>query len=494
MILHMRLMTSWMRVLHNSLYRSTKNSKLNRYSLKKILFRRKIGTRMKQVTEKLDAVAAERSKFHLRDMVVDKSIEFAASRDNGSILNAFRVVYGREEDAEEIVDILVNQVNDNEEITILPVIGAGGLGKTTLVRLVYNDQRVVEHFDKMIWVCVSDNFDLTTLLKAMIEFAAESAATDLANLDTLQHRLREFLNPKKYLLVLDDVWNENQAKWSELKNVLACGSTGSSIIVTTRLKEVADIMGTLPAHHLSRLSDEQCWMLLKERAFGQEKEEYPNLEAIGKQIVNKCGGVPVAKVLGGLLRFKREETEWIKVKESEIWELPENRILPALRLSYHHLPLALRQCFAYCAVFPRESRIEKGELIFMWMAHGYISPKGALEMEDVGNNICDELVLRSLLQYDSRDADEKTLIMHNLVRDLAQSIMENKIPGVQVQRANVGSASDHSKIREVNLGKKFIAFLKGNQSEMDMSFILNNFFRLRILDASRTRINELSSA
>ncbi|KAL7159861.1 hypothetical protein ABFS83_01G055400 [Erythranthe nasuta] len=471
------------------------NSRLSRYSLKTILFRRKIGRRMKQVTEKLDAVAAERSKFHLRDMAVDKSIEFAATRETGSILNVSHLVYGREKDAEEIVDILVNQVNDNQEITILPVIGVGGLGKTTFAQLVYNDQRVVEHFDKSIWVCVSDNFDLKTLLKAMIESAAESAS-DLTNLDTLQHRLREFLNPKKYLLVLDDVWNENQEKWSELKNVLACGLAGSSIIVTTRLKKVADIMGTLPSHHLPRLSDEQCWMLLKERAFGQEKEEYPNLEVIGKRIVNKCAGVPLAaKALGGLLRFKREEKDWVYVEESEIWELPEEDtlILPALRLSYHHLPLALRQCFAYCAVFPKDSCIEKEELIFFWMAHGYISRKGVLEMEDVGNNICNELVSRSLLQYDGQDADEKTLIMHDLVHDLAQSIMENKIPGVQVQKTNVISASD-SKIREVNLRRKFVAFPKSNQSEMDMSFILKNLFRLRILDASWTRINELSSA
>ncbi|KAL7122659.1 hypothetical protein ACP275_01G057100 [Erythranthe tilingii] len=115
-----------------------RNSKLNRYSVKKILFRYKIGRRMKQVTAKLDAVAAERSKFHLREMVVDKSIEFSATRETGSVLNESRFIYGREEDAEKIVDILVNQVvNDNEEISVLPIVGVGGLGKTTLAQLVY---------------------------------------------------------------------------------------------------------------------------------------------------------------------------------------------------------------------------------------------------------------------------------------------------------------------------------------------------------------------
>ncbi|KAL9177423.1 hypothetical protein ABFS82_01G056900 [Erythranthe guttata] len=325
----------------------------------------------------------------------------------------------------------------------------------------------------------------------MIESGGGSAS-DLVHLDALQRRLWEMLNNKRYLLVLDDVWNEDQEKWFGLKKVVARGSMGSSIIVTTRLKKVADIMGTLPPHQLAGLSDEQCWMLLQERAFGQEKNEYPNLEAIGKQIVRKCDGVPMAaKALGGLLRFQRKETEWIYVKESKIWELPETLILPALRLSYHHLPLSLRQCFAYCAVFPKDTRIRKKELIFMWMAHGYISSKGALEVEDVGDQICDELVLRSLLQY-VIDPNQTTVVMHDLVHDLAESIMENKIPGIQVQR-KVTSASN-SKIRQVNLRENLIAFPTSNECEMDMSFILNNFLRLRILDANKTRINELSSA
>ncbi|KAL7122734.1 hypothetical protein ACP275_01G062300 [Erythranthe tilingii] len=468
-----------------------KNSKFDRYSLKHIMFRREAGRKMKHVTEKLDEIAAERAKFHLHEMAIEKTNEFAATRETGSTMNESHLVYGREDDTEKVVDILVNQVNGNQEISILPIIGVGGVGKTTFAQLVYNDKRVIKHFDKLIWVCVSDNFDVKTLVKAMIE-SGDGSASDLVHLDALQRQLWEMLNNKRYLIVLDDVWNEDQEKWYELRKVLARGSTGSSIIVTTRLKKVADIMKTLPPHHLNELSVEHCWKLMRERAFGQEEEEYPSLEAIGKQIVNKCAGVPLAaKALGGLLRFKRTEKEWIYVKESKIWELPETLILPALRLSYHHLPLSLRQCFAYCAVFPKDTRIRKKELIFMWMAHGYISSNGAFEVEDVGNQICDELVLRSLLHYDT-DPNQPTLVMHDFVHDLAESIMENKIPRVQVQR-KVTRASN-SKIRQVNLREKLIAFPTSNECEMDMSFILNNFLRLRILDASQTRTNKLSSA
>ncbi|KAL7159859.1 hypothetical protein ABFS83_01G055200 [Erythranthe nasuta] len=462
-----------------------------------IKFRHQIGRRMRQVTKDIVEVNAERKMFSLQEMTIERPIDAATStiRETGSILTESHQIYGRDADAKKIVDILVNQVKENQEISVLPIIGVGGQGKTTLAQLVYNDQRVIDSFDKRIWVSVSDNFNLKTLLKAMIE-SGKANASDLVNLDTLQRHMWKLMNNKRYLLILDDIWNEDQDKWSELRKVLACGSTGSSIIVTTCLKKVADIMGTLPAHQLTQLSDEQCWMLLREHAFGQEKEEYPNLEAIGKQIVKKCDGVPmVTKALGGLLRYKREETEWICVKESEIWELPEEEtlILPALRLSYHHLPLPLRQCFAYCAVFPKDSRIKKEELIFMWMAHGYISSKAALEVDDVGNQICDELVLRSLLQY-VPDTNKTILIMHDLVHDLAESILENKIPGVQVQR-KVRSVSN-SKIRQVNLRKKLIAFPTSNQHASmtginELSSAISHLKHLRHLDLSGTEIRTL---
>lgn len=472
-----------------------KNSKSSRYGLKKILFRHKIGRRMKEVTGKLDMIAAEREQFHLREMGIERKSNYAAARETGSVLNQSEQIYGRDKEKEEIVDILVNHVKDCEQLSVLPIIGIGGLGKTTLAQLVFNDENVDEHFDMKLWVCVSDNFDLKVLIKAMIESATgKGSSSDLAYLDALQRGLWELLNQKRYLLVLDDVWNDDQEKWSMLKNAVACGSKGATIVVTTRLKKVVDIMGTLPPHHLAELSQENCWLLFKERAFGQEKEENPNLERIGKQIVKKCGGVPLAaKALGGLVRFKRTEKEWLRILDSELWNLPqeETLLLPALQLSYHHLPLELRLCFTSCAVFPKDTVIYKEELIFLWMANGYISSNGTLEEEDIGNEIWNELVLRSLFQDVRKDDGGTTFTMHDLVHDLAQSMMENKVPGIPAQFND--KYASKSKIRQVHLQNHRVAFPSSIRLEIDLSFSLMKLNSLRTLDASWTRIDNIPS-
>ncbi|XP_042496364.1 putative disease resistance protein RGA4 [Macadamia integrifolia] len=411
------------------------HSFLSWFNFEQLVFRLKIGHRIKDIRERFDDIADARAKFHLnpRGIVLEGSVVESSERETSSILTTEHPVYGREEIKEEIVKVLVDNIS-NPNLLVYPIIGMGGLGKTTLAQLVYNDERVKNHFESRNWVCVSDDFDVKRLTRAIIE-SIDRKACDLTELDPMQSRLREMLSGKRYLLVLDDVWSEDQEKWERVKSSLTCGNEGCVILVTTRIEKVASIMGTFPANHLKELSEDDCWALFKQRAFGssgREGQNAANLVMIGKEIVKKCGGLPLAaKALGGLLRFKHSETEWLFVRDNEIWDLPEdegNTILPALRLSYNHLPSYLKQCFSYCSIFPKDYVIEKENLMYLWMANGFIPSKGEMELEDIGNEIFNELLWRSFFQDAVKDAGGNVLRckMHDLVHDLACFVMDDE--------------------------------------------------------------------
>ncbi|XP_010088666.2 putative disease resistance protein RGA3, partial [Morus notabilis] len=412
-------------------------SSLSCFNPMNVLFRYKIANKMKEIGDRLDQIASERMNFHLRETVGERREKFGLRerRQTGSIVTEPHV-YGREEDKEKIVGFLLNDERNCEDLSIYSIVGLGGMGKTTLAQLAFNDERVDKHFEVKMWVCVSEDFDVKRLVKAIIESATKTGCEAL-DMDPLQRRLQDILKRKRFLLVLDDVWNEDQEQWDKLKYVLACGSNGASIVVTTRLKKVASFMGTVPMHYLSGLSEYDCWLLFKQRAFANQREELPNLVKIGKEIVRKCKGVPLAaKALGGLMRFKTEEHEWLSVMQSEFWNLPqdESSILPALRLSYFNLPIEQRRCFAYCAVFPKDYKIGKERLIHLWMANGLISSKRGLDAEDIGDEILDELYWRSFIQDIVKDSfdDISSFRMHDLVHDLAQSIVEDECRIVEV--------------------------------------------------------------
>ncbi|KAH0646755.1 hypothetical protein KY290_034392 [Solanum tuberosum] len=457
-----------------------KQTKYGSYHPKAIAFRYKIGKRMKEMMEKLDAIAAERSKFHLEKRTIERE---AARRETGFVLTGPEP-YGRDKEKNKIVKILTNKVCDVQELSVLPILGMGGLGKTTLAQMVFNDPRVTEHFDPKIWICVSEDFDEKKLIKAIVESIEGKPLGDDMDLAPLQKKLQDMLNGKRYFLVLDDVWNENQEKWDKIKAVLKVGARGASVLATTRLKRVGSIMGTLQPYELSNLSQEDCWLLFMKRAFENQEKINPNLVAIGKEIVKKSGGVPLAaKTLGGLLRFEEQEREWEHIRDSEIWNLPqdESSILPALRLSYHHLPLDLRQCFAYCAVFPKDTEMKKENLISLWMAHGFLLSKGK-ELEDEGNDVWKKLCLRSFFQDIEVKNDETYFKMHDLIHDLATSLF-------------TGSASSNN-IREINV--------KGYPHMMSIGFAkvvssyspshLEKFVSLRVLNLSNLRLEHLPSS
>ncbi|KAL3812682.1 hypothetical protein ACJIZ3_013950 [Penstemon smallii] len=447
--------TNWLRKLKNAAYDAEnildqiateslrrnldsergKHHKLNAFlSLRNpLLFRFKVAHKVKNVKERLDAIAEERLKFHLREgVLIDNQVVgyLVENRQTSSLVNESEI-YGRREEKEIIIEKLLESRHDQDQqnLSVYAICGMGGIGKTTLAQLVYNDERVESHFELRIWVCVSDDFSVHRLVRAIIE-SVGGGGSNISELDPLQRLLKEKLRGRRYLLVFDDVWNENYLMWEGLKETLICGSKGSVLMVTTRIEKVAMMMATISVHHLRFLSEDDSWSLFGKRAFATGVNEDENLIEIGKGIVRKCGGVPLAvKALGSLMRYKISESEWLAIKESEIWQLSddENGILPALRVSYDNLPLQMRQCFAYCCIFPKDYVMEEQELIQLWMANGFIPSQGQTDLYLTGHLIFKELVWRSFFQDVKENFRGNVACkMHDLMHDLAESVMRHE--------------------------------------------------------------------
>ncbi|TQE00995.1 hypothetical protein C1H46_013535 [Malus baccata] len=377
-------------------------------------FDESVDTKIEEILERLSYIVEQRDALDLKRGSRHKISQTLLSTS----LVECSDVYGRDHDKETIIQLLLSNDVTCSKIGVIPIVGMGGIGKTTLAQLLYNDDRVKQHFNARAWVCVSDEFDIVKITQT-IYASVTSQTCDTTDLNQLQVKLKDALAGKEFLFVLDDVWNENYNIWDSLRRPFESGAHGSKIIVTTRNDGVASTMVTLQTHYLKQLLEEECWSLFSKHAFKDASVD-PNLEEIGKKIVSKCKGLPLAaKSLGGLLRSESNVEEWENVLKSDIWELSEAKIdiLPALWLSYQYLSPVLKRCFAYCSIFPKDYVFDKSKLILLWMAEDLLQPQKKTRLEDVGEKYFDDLISRSFFQYSSNSND--LFIMHDLMHDLA---------------------------------------------------------------------------
>ncbi|GLT49937.1 hypothetical protein SLA2020_234600 [Shorea laevis] len=362
----------------------------------------------------------------------DQSHSTASARKyptTDSILDCSKVV-GRHNDVLKIVNMLDN-IRSQRILSGISIVGFGGIGKTTLAKSICSMVKEQKLYDLVAWVCVSEEFDEKIILGDMLEYL-DSSVGRMNNIDALIQKLGQKLENRKFLLVLDDVWNDDRDKWdsfiSRLLKILK--TSGNSILVTTRSVKVASIMKALPMqkHDMVKLSDHECWLIIEDVVLRSSTEtSIPlDLEGIGQEIAKKCWGLPlVASVIGGTLSREMKTDKWQEILDDEAWVLQDEnmKILSVLKMSFDRLPSSLKKCFSYCSIFPKDSVIFKDDLIQLWMAQGFVhrSNGSLVEMEDIGDEYFNELLSNALFQDIKLDfyGNIESCKMHDLVHDLA---------------------------------------------------------------------------
>ncbi|XP_028799847.1 disease resistance protein RGA2-like [Neltuma alba] len=378
-----------------------------------------------EVRGMLDEIDNDKKQFHLIDHPPKPSPVLEQRRQTYSFVHEDEII-GREEEKDMILHYLLDS-GVKSSVSIIPIVGFGGLGKTALAQLVYNHVDVHKHFGLKRWVCAGNEFDVRQIAQKILGQA------DPKEIEQVQQDFRQLIEGEKFLIVLDDVWNEDVGIWHKLKSFLTMGAEGSTVIVTTRSEKVGKMMGTYTPIILKGLGGERSWELFCTMAFERGRESNDKeLLAIGKEVVRKCAGVPLAiRVVGSLVYDKTLEgiTNLSYLRNCELWNMDhlEERIFGVLKLSYDNLPSPMKNCVAFCSLFPKAFEFKKQMLIEMWMAEGFIQSTNQMRgEEDVGNEYFMNLLSRSFFQDARRDlyGDIESCKMHDLVHDLASVIVQ----------------------------------------------------------------------
>ncbi|XP_011070688.1 putative late blight resistance protein homolog R1B-14 [Sesamum indicum] len=351
---------------------------------------------------------------------------------------------GFDEHLEQIVDKLTRGEPD---LHILPIVGMGGIGKTTLAQNIFDHPYTVHYFPKRIWFTISQEYNVRELLSSLLENGKKQESNETSA--ELGQRLYQSLFGERYLIVMDDVWSVEA--WNDLKLFFPNKGKGSRVMLTTRESRLAISLGSLEPYSLDFLNEEKSWNLFCQETFAQKDCPYSDLEEIGKNIAKSCNGLPLTiVVLGGLLANSNKTREYWESVAKNVSTFRNSKdyegCLKILSLSYNNLPVHLKPCFLYMGVFPEDSEIRVSKLIRLWIAEGFLKPIRGKSLEEVAEKYLRDLIGRNLflsLKF-GFDGKIKKCGIHDLLRDLCLREYEKEhfIYAPKVQCVGAGGVED----------------------------------------------------
>ncbi|VAH00494.1 unnamed protein product [Triticum turgidum subsp. durum] len=378
---------------------------------------------------------------------------------------------------------------------VVSIVGCAGLGKTTLAKQVYDELRI--NFEYRAFVSISRSPNMATILKCVLsQFHAQDYSSDESEIPKLVDQIRDLLQDKRYFVIIDDIWD--MKTWDVLKCALCKNSCGSVIMTTTRIYDVAKSCcssnGDL-VYNIQPLSVADSEELFLNRVFGHEKGFPPELKEVSKDVLRKCGGLPLAiNAISSLLAAEKIE-EWDRVGLSNVFAQGEKSDIDAMKyklsLCYFDLPLHLRSCLLYLIMFPEDCLIEKERLVHRWISEGFIRNEDGEDLVEVGERYLYELVNRSLIESVGVPYDGKARFyrVHNVILDflMIKSMEENFCTltsnqsrlDYKVRRLSLFANKDPSCIAQLDLSHARSLGASGHLGQL-ISSVKSN--ALRVLD------------